>query len=55
MESTGHDPLCGAVMEEFFRLKAKEGNSGLAFFGFAPSFAFHEMRTPLLAAARCVT
>ena len=25
-----HDPLCAAAMEEFFRLKAKEGNSGFA-------------------------
>ena len=24
------DPLCAAGMEEFFRLKAKEGNSGFA-------------------------
>ena len=24
------DPLCAAAMEEFFRLKAKEGNSGFA-------------------------
>ena len=24
------DPLCAEAMEEFFRLKAKEGNSGFA-------------------------
>ena len=24
------DPLCAAAMEEFFRLKAKEGNAGFA-------------------------
>ena len=27
---TTPDPLCAAEMQEFFRLKAKEGNSGFA-------------------------
>ena len=27
---TTPDPLCAAAMQEFFRLKAKEGNSGFA-------------------------
>ena len=35
------DPLCAAEMQEFFRLKAKEGNSG-----FAIAYALRWWRAP---------
>ena len=49
------DPLCGAVMEEFFRLKAKEGNSGLAFFRICTIVRIPRNVYSASAAACCVT